>query len=109
MQATMMVISGYVVASSPPAAKLIDGLASLPRTGRGAVAFVAAVAMLTSLLHWGMSLIFSGLFVRALGRRTMDYRAVAAAGYLGVSATWALGLSSAGRIGHPPNRFIGSL
>ena len=97
MQAAMIVISGYVVASSLPAAKLINGLAALPRTGRSAVALTAAVAMLTSLLHWGLSLVFSGLFVRALARRTdlrMDYRAAAAAGYLGVGATWALGLSS---------------
>jgi short-chain fatty acids transporter len=97
MQMAMVVISGYVVASSPPAAKLIDGLAALPRGGRAAVAFVAAVSMLTSLLNWGMSLIFSGLLVRALARRTdlhMDYRAAGAAAYLGLGATWALGLSS---------------
>ena len=97
MQMAMVVISGYVVASSPPAAKLIDGLAGLPRSGGSAVAFVAAVSMLTSLLNWGMSLIFSGLLVRALARRTdlhMDYRAAGAAAYLGLGATWALGLSS---------------
>src|SRR3954452_3755896 len=97
MQMAFIVISGYVVASSPPAAKLIDALARLPRNGRGAVAFVAAISMLTSLLNWGMSLIFSGLLVRALARRAdlhMDYRAAGAAGYLGLGATWALGLSS---------------
>jgi short-chain fatty acids transporter len=97
MQMAMVVISGYVVASSPPAAKLIDGLAGMPRSGRAAIAFVAAVSMLTSLLNWGMSLIFSGLLVRALARRSdlhMDYRAAGAAAYLGLGATWALGLSS---------------
>jgi len=97
MQMAMVVISGYVVASSPPAAKLIDGLAGMPRSGRVAIAFVAAVSMLTSLLNWGMSLIFSGLLVRALARRSdlhMDYRAAGAAAYLGLGATWALGLSS---------------
>jgi short-chain fatty acids transporter len=97
MQMAMVVISGYVVATSPPAAKLIDGLAAMPRSGRAAVGFVAAISMLTSLLNWGMSLIFSGLLVRALARRTdlrMDYRAAGAAGYLGLGATWALGLSS---------------
>jgi short-chain fatty acids transporter len=97
MQMAMVVISGYVVASSPPAARLIDGLAAMPRSGRGAVAFVAAVSMLSSLLNWGLSLVFSGLLVRALARRgdlRMDYRAAGAAGYLGLGATWALGLSS---------------
>ena len=58
---------------------------------------VAALSILTSLLNWGLSLIFSGLLVRALARRTdlrMDYRAAGAAGCLGLGATWALGLSS---------------
>jgi short-chain fatty acids transporter len=97
MQMAIVAIGGYVVASSPPAAKLIDGLAAIPRKGRNAIAFVAAVSMLTSLLSWGLSLIFSGLLARALARRAdlrMDYRAAGAAAYLGIGATWALGLSS---------------
>jgi short-chain fatty acids transporter len=97
MQMTMIVISGYVVASSPAVAKFIENLAALPRTGRAAIGFVAAVSMLVSLLHWAMALIFSGLLVRALARRAdmrMDYRAGAAAGYLGLGTIWALGLSS---------------
>ena len=87
MQMTMIVISGYVVATSPVIARFIESLASLPRTGRAAIGFVAAVAMLVSLIHWAMALIFSGLLVRALARRSelkMDYRAAAAAGYLGL-------------------------
>src|SRR5664280_1316745 len=97
MQMAIVAIGGYVVASSPPAARLIDGLAAMPRSGAGAVAFVAAGSMLTSLLSWGLSLIFSGLLVRVLARRAdlrMDYRAAGAAAYLGLGATWALGLSS---------------
>jgi short-chain fatty acids transporter len=97
MQMAFVAISGYVVASSPPAAKLIRRLAALPASGPGAVAFVAAVSMLASLLNWGISLIFSGLLVRELARRTdlkVDYRAAGAAAYLGLGATWALGLSS---------------
>jgi short-chain fatty acids transporter len=97
MQMAIVAIGGYVVASSPPAARLIDALAALPRSGPGAVAFVAAISMISSLLSWGLSLIFSGLLVRALARRAdlgMDYRAAGAAAYLGLGATWALGLSS---------------
>lgn len=97
MQMALVAIGGYVAASSPPARKLIDRLAGIPKTGAGAVAFVAAISMLTSLLSWGLSLIFSGLLVRVMARRTnlqMDYRAAAAAAYLGLGATWALGLSS---------------
>jgi short-chain fatty acids transporter len=97
MQMVFVVITGYVVASSPPAARLINWLAGLPGTGRSAVAFVAAVSMLASFLNWGFSLIFAGLLARALASRSalrMDYRAAGAAAYLGLGATWALGLSS---------------
>ena len=71
MQMAMVVISGYVVATSPPAAKLIDALAGVAAQRAAAPSpFVAAVSMLTSLLNWGMSLVFCGLLVRALARRT---------------------------------------
>src|SRR5206468_3853149 len=46
---------------------------------------------------WGFSLVFGGLLVRALARREdlkMDYRAAGAAAYLGLGASWAMGLSS---------------
>src|SRR6266487_4057566 len=69
--------------------------ASMPRSARGAVAFVAAFAMLSSLISWGLSLIFTGLLVREITRRIdVDYRAISAAAYLGLGSVWALGLSS---------------
>ena len=97
MQMAFVVISGYVVASSPPATKLIEKIARIPSNGRSAVCWVAAISMTASLLNWGLSLVFGGLLVRALARRTdlkMDYRAAGAAAYLGLGAVWALGLSS---------------
>ena len=97
MQMAFVAIGGYVVATSAPAQQLIRWLAELPKTGASAVGLVAAISMLASLLNWGLSLILGGLLVRALaGRRElqMDYRAAAAAAYLGLGATWAMGLSS---------------
>ncbi|MEQ1717847.1 MAG: TIGR00366 family protein [Hyphomicrobium sp.] len=97
LQMALMIVSGYAVAISPPVERLIDWLASLPRTGRGAVTLVATASMSMSLVGWAMSLIFGAMLVRALGRRsdlTMDYRAAGAAAYLGLGATWALGISS---------------
>ena len=97
MQMAFVAIGGYVVATSPPAARLIRALARLPRNGSGAVGLVAAVSMGAALLNWGLSLILGGLLVRALAGRDdlrMDYRAAGAAAYLGLGAVWALGLSS---------------
>ncbi|HEY0179416.1 MAG TPA: TIGR00366 family protein [Dokdonella sp.] len=97
MQMVFVVVGGYVVATAAPVARLIERLAAWPRSGRGAIAYVALVSMLASLLNWGFSLIFGGLLVRALARRTeldLDYRAAGAAAYLGLGASWAMGLSS---------------
>ena len=96
MQMAMIIIGGYVVATSAPVHGLIRWLASIPRTPRGAVAFVAFFSMVTGLVSWGLSLIFSGILVREIVRnvRQIDYRAIGAADYLGTGSVWALGLSS---------------
>src|SRR5215471_7031593 len=96
MQMVMIIIGGYVVASTPLVNGAIRKLAGVPKTPRGAVATVALLSMLTSLISWGLSLIFSGLFVRELSQRVkgLDYRAAGAAAYLGLGAVWAMGLSS---------------
>jgi len=95
MQMAMVIVGGFVVASSPPVARLTRWLASIPKTARSAVAFVAAFAMLSSLVSWGLSLVFTGLLVREIVKRIdVDYRAIGAAAYLGLGSVWALGLSS---------------
>ncbi len=95
LQMSMIVIGGFVLASSPPVARLIERLALLPRDGRQAVTLVAVAAMLSSLLNWGFSLIFGALFARAVARNRpdADYRALAAASFLGLGTVWAQGLS----------------
>jgi len=96
MQMVMIIIGGYVVATTPLVSRLIRALARVPKTGRGAIALIALFSMLSSLISWGLSLIFSGLLARQMAARVkgMDYRAAGAAAYLGLGATWALGLSS---------------
>ncbi len=96
MQMVMIIVGGHVVASTPLVRRGIRVLAGLPKTPRGAVAWIAFLSMATSLVSWGLSLIFSGLYARELARRVkgMDYRAAGAAAYLGVGAVWAMGLSS---------------
>jgi short-chain fatty acids transporter len=96
MQMALIIIGGYVLASSPPVHALILRLANIPRTPRAAVVLVALFSMLTSLLSWGFSLVISGLLVRAIVRKVpgIDYRAIGAAGYLGLGTVWALGFSS---------------
>jgi short-chain fatty acids transporter len=96
MQMSMIVITGYAVATSPPIYAVIRKLATVPGNGRTAAAYVGLFSMLASLVSWSFSLIFSGLLAREVSNRVRgaDYRAVGAAAYLGVGSVWALGLSS---------------
>lgn len=95
LQMSMIIVGGFVLASSPPAARAIRSLAGVPRSGRAAVLAVALVAMLTSLFNWGFSLVFAALFAKAVARRVpdADYRALGAASFLGLGTVWAQGLS----------------
>jgi len=97
LQMAMVVLTGYVVATSPPVAKLIERLATMPQSARSAVSFVAFLSLSVSFLNWGLSLVFGGLLARAIARRTdlrVDYRALGAAAFMGLGAVWALGMSS---------------
>jgi short-chain fatty acids transporter len=97
MQMTFIIIGGYVVADSPPVARLVQRLASWPKTSRGGIALIALVSIASALIHWGMSTVLAGLLARRMGQRTdvrFDYRASGAAACLGMGSVWALGLSS---------------
>jgi short-chain fatty acids transporter len=96
MQMTLIILTGYAVATSAPVFAIIGRLAAIPKTGRGAAAFVGLFSMLSSLLSWSFSLIFSALLAKEVAHkvRGADYRALGAAAYLGIGSIWALGLSS---------------
>jgi short-chain fatty acids transporter len=96
MQMSMIIVTGYAVATSPPVHAVIRKLAGVPRTGRGAAAYVGLFSMVSSLISWSFGVIFSALLAREVARRVRgtDYRAIGAAAYLGVGSVWALGLSS---------------
>ena len=56
---------------------------------------VTFFALASSWVNWGFSLIFSAVLAREVARRVegVDYRALAAASFLGLGSIWAQGLS----------------
>jgi short-chain fatty acids transporter len=95
MQMSLIIITGHVLATSTPVRAVIRGIAAWPTTPRAAVAMVAFFAMASSWFNWGFSLIFSAVLAREVARRVprVDYRALAAASFLGLGSIWAQGLS----------------
>ncbi len=81
MQMALVIVGGFVVATSPPVVALTRKLAAIPKSARGAVAFVAAFAMLSSLISWGLSLIFTTQFWMLPLLGILNVRARDLAGY----------------------------
>lgn len=95
LQMALIIITGHVLASSPLVARVIRAVAAWPVTPRQAVALVTVFALASSWVNWGFSLIFSAVLAREIARRVdgVDYRALAAASFLGLGSIWAQGLS----------------
>jgi short-chain fatty acids transporter len=95
LQMSLIIITGHVLATSRPVGRVICALAAWPISPRNAVALVAFFAMTSSWFNWGFSLIFSAVLAKEVARRVagVDYRALAAASFLGLGSVWAQGLS----------------
>lgn len=95
LQMALVIITGHVLATSAPMRRLIRVVASWPTTPKGAVALVTGFALASSWFNWGFSLVFSAVLAREVARRVegVDYRALAAASFLGLGSIWAQGLS----------------
>src|SRR4026209_2558209 len=95
LQMSLIIITGHVLATSPPVGRVIRFLASLPRTPRGAVALVTFVTLAASWFSGGFSLVFGAVLAIEVARRVegVDYRALAASSVLGLGSIWGQGLS----------------
>ena len=95
LQMALIIITGHVLATSAPMGRLIRAIAAWPTSPSAGVAVVTFFALVSSWFNWGFSLIFSAVLARAVARRLpgVDYRALAAASFLGLGSIWAQGLS----------------
>lgn len=95
LQMSLIIITGHVLATSAPVGRAIRAIAAWPRSPKSAVALVTFFALATSWFNWGFSLIFSAVLAKEVARRVagVDYRALAAASFLGLGSIWAQGLS----------------
>src|ERR1017187_1598279 len=69
LQMALVIITGHVLATSPPIGRLIRTIAGWPRTPRGAVALLTFFALASSWINWGFSLILSAVLALEIARR----------------------------------------
>lgn len=90
MQMCLILVTGHALASSPPVSRMLDWLATRPRTAGQAVCLVACVAATLAVLNWGLGLIAGALIARRVGVSMEQkgikthYPLLAAAGYVGL-------------------------
>jgi short-chain fatty acids transporter len=95
LQMALILLTGYVVAQSPPVSRFLNWLASKPSNQGQALALTIVVASIASLINWGFGLVVAAIMARFIGKRleNIDYAILVSAGYAGF-IVWASGLSS---------------
>lgn len=93
MQMLLILVTGYILASSPPVKKLLANLAGLAKSPGSAIVLVSLVSLVASWVNWGFGLVVGALFARELARQVrVDYRLLIAAAYSGF-VVWHGGLA----------------
>lgn len=84
MQMLLVLVTGFILASSPPIRKFLDLLAGLAKSPGSAIILVTVVSLVASWVNWGFGLVVGALFARAVARQiTVDYRLLIASAYSG--------------------------
>ncbi len=100
MQSSLALITGWILADSPPVKRVLNKFAELPSNQIQAIFLTAVVGQLLGLFHWGVVLIGSAIFARNVGIEmekkdvSVHYPLLVATGYAGL-LPWHQGLSAA--------------
>jgi short-chain fatty acids transporter len=94
MQMVLMLVTGYAIALSPSATKLVDRLATKVNSPTSVYLLVMIVGGLLVLISWGW-VVLTAVLARELGKRVagVDYAYLVACVYIS-SQPWVAGLSS---------------
>ncbi|MBV9271000.1 MAG: short-chain fatty acid transporter, partial [Candidatus Eremiobacteraeota bacterium] len=94
LQMILILVTGYALANSAPVRRLLERVASIPRTPKRAVTLTFLISAIACWLNWGFGLVVAGLVSREIARRMrIDFGWLVAAAYSGF-LIWASGLSS---------------
>ncbi|MGS4947122.1 short-chain fatty acid transporter [Meridianimarinicoccus sp. RP-17] len=93
MQMLLVLVTGFILASSPPVKRLLAALAGRASGPGAAIVLVSLVSLAASWINWGFGLVIGALFARELARVVrVDYRLLIAAAYSGF-VVWHGGLA----------------
>ncbi|TFD93571.1 short-chain fatty acid transporter [Jeotgalibacillus sp. R-1-5s-1] len=107
MQMVLVLVTGFVLASSPIFKKGLGSLASVAKSPGSAIIWVTLISLAASWINWGFGLVIGALFAKELAKRVqgVDYRLLIASAYSGF-LIWHAGFSGSTPLsiateGHP--------
>jgi short-chain fatty acids transporter len=112
MQMLLVLVTGYMMASTPLVRRGLAALAALAKSPGGAILWVSVVSLAASWINWGFGLVVGALFAKELARVIrVDYRLLVASAYSGF-IVWHGGLAGSVPLaiateGHPFADIIG--
>ena len=112
MQMLLVLVTGYMMASTPLVRRILERLADLANSPGAAILLVSYVSLAASWINWGFGLVVGALFAKAIARKVqVDYRLLVASAYSGF-IVWHGGLAGSvplaiATVGHPFESMIG--
>jgi short-chain fatty acids transporter len=93
MQMLLVLVTGFMLASSPPVKRLLQKLAGMASNAGAAIILVTLVSLAASWINWGFGLVVGALFAKELAKLVrVDYRLLVASAYSGF-VVWHGGLA----------------
>lgn len=94
MQMILILVTGWVLASTVFFRRILEAVATLARTPGQAIVLVTLVSLVASWINWGFGLVIGAMFARQLARKvaSVDYRLLIASAYGGF-VVWHGGLA----------------
>ncbi len=85
LQMVMILVGGYIVAIAPPVNKLLRLISARVKTPGQAVVVITLVALIGSIINWGLGLVIGGLMCRELIKAVpkANFRLLVASSYSG--------------------------
>lgn len=112
MQMLLVLVTGYMMASTPLVRRGLQALAGMAASPGAAILLVSYVSLVASWVNWGFGLVVGALFAKEIARKVrVDYRLLVASAYSGF-LVWHGGLAGSvplaiATAGHPFEALMG--
>ena len=95
MQMTVIIATGYMVASAPAAKKFLVWLCKFPKNAVQGVVFIAVASAILGWISWGLGLVAGAILARTVAQnlKKVDFKLYVAVAYTGAITTGLFGIS----------------